>query len=306
MGSYAAIDCGSLSTRLLVATEQGITLERLMRVTGLARGVDANGALGGEAVDRVLAVLGEYRRVMEAHDVTAVAMIGTSALRDAADRDSFVRRAEQVVGAELEVLPGDEEARLSFRGATAELPGSGAPYLMVDIGGGSTELAAGPATFAATSLDVGCVRLTERHLHDDPPRTDEVEGARAWLRSLLSSAARDVPRLREARTMVGLAGTVSALASYDQGLETYDRERVHHYRLGRGAVQRALAELVGLPAAERAGRPGIEAARAPFIVGGTIVLDETMDCFGFDECLVSEADILDGLVARLADRGARP
>ncbi len=306
MGSYAAVDCGSLSTRLLVATQQGTTLERLMRVTGLARGVDANGSLGGEAVERVLAVLTEYRRVMDAHGVTAVAMVGTSALRDAGDRDSFVRRAEQVVGAELEVLAGEEEARLSFRGATAELAGSGAPYFMVDIGGGSTELATGPAAFAATSLDVGCVRLTERHLHDDPPSADEVDGARAWLRSLLSSAARDLPQLREARTMVGLAGTVSALASFDQGLTAYDRDRVHHYRLERSAVRRALTELLRVPAAERAGRPGIEAARAPFIVGGAVVLDEVMGCFGFDECLVSEADILDGLVARLAERDARP
>lgn len=305
MGNYAAVDCGSLSTRLLVATQQGTTLQRLMRVTGLARGVDANGALGPVAVEGVLSVLTDYRRIMDAHDVTAVAMVGTSALRDAADRDRFVRQAEQVVGAELEVLTGEEEASLSFRGATAELAGNGAPYFMVDIGGGSTELAAGPAGFVATSLDVGCVRLTERHLHHDPPRADEVAGARAWLRSVLSLPARDFPQMREARTMIGLAGTVSALASFDQGLTAYDRDRVHHYRLERAAVQRALTELVGVPAAERAGRPGIEAARAPFIVGGALVLDEVMACFGFDECLVSEADILDGLVARLVERAAR-
>ncbi len=304
MANVAALDCGSLSTRLLVADAEGVTLERMMRVTGLGRGVDRAGRLSPEAVDRVLEVLGGYRAVMDAHGVEAVAMVGTSALRDAADRDSFRERAAAVVGAELELLDGGTEALLSFRGATAELAAEQGPFLVVDIGGGSTELATGPVPFVARSLDVGCVRLTERHLGSGPPSAAELARARSWVRDLLAGLEGQLPVPGGAATLVGLAGTVSALACYAQGLTRYDRRLVHHYRLARTAVVDALGRLAALPAAERAGLPGVEAARAPFIVGGALVLDEVMAWAGFEECLVSEADILDGLVMRLLERGA--
>jgi exopolyphosphatase/guanosine-5'-triphosphate,3'-diphosphate pyrophosphatase len=271
-----------------------------MRVTGLGEGVDRTKVIRAEAADRTLSVLREYRGLMEANDVGAVRMAGTSALRDAANRASFSGAAEQVVGAPLSLLSGQEEAATSFLGATAELSAADGPWLVADIGGGSTELVVGPepggAPAGARSLDLGCVRVTERFLHDDPPTNEQLKAARSWLGAQFSSAEAEVQAFRSARVLVGLAGTVSALACYDQGLESYDRDAVHHYQLSRDAVGQALADLASRPASERAGLPGIEPARAPVIVGGTLVLDTLMAHFGFETCLVSESDILDGLI----------
>ncbi len=298
LGNVAAVDCGTLSTRLLVAGPDGRALVRLMRITGLGQGVDSAGRLAPAATERVLAVLREYRGVMDEYGVADVAMVGTSALRDAANRAEFSEKAAAVAGTELQLLEGEAEAALSFLGATSELDPAGGPWLVADIGGGSTELASGPP-LVARSLDLGCVRVTERFLRHDPPTPVEQSLARSWLVEKYRAAEASLPGLRGARSMVGLAGTVAALAAFDQSLATYSREAVHHYRLVRAAVERALSELAAQPAAGRAGRPGIEAARAPYIVGGTLVLDTLMEHFGFDECLTSEADILDGLVIEL-------
>lgn len=299
----AAIDCGSLSTRLLIARQDGSALVRIMRITGLARGVDSRGRLDREGVERALRALEEYRRVMDAHGVGVATMIGTSALRDSADRESFAAQASAIVGVELRLLEGESEAALSFRGACSGLPAGEGPWLMVDIGGGSTELAVGAGLGEAISLDVGCVRVTERFLHSDPPSRDEIGRAGEWLAGLLADAVRQVPGLRSARSMVGLAGTVSALASWVQGLRQYRRDLVHHYRLSERDIARALEELSQLPTERRAGLAGIEPQRAPYIVGGTLVLAAVMEHFGLEQCLVSEADILDGLVAELANSG---
>jgi exopolyphosphatase / guanosine-5'-triphosphate,3'-diphosphate pyrophosphatase len=272
---------------------------RLSRVTGLGEGVDRSGAIRAEAAERALSVLREYRRLMEGHRVRATRMVGTSALRDAANRESFSSVAEEVIGAPLSLLSGEEEAALSFLGATAELSRASGPWLVSDIGGGSTELVVGPEPAGARSLNLGCVRVTERFFHSDPPTSAQLDAARDWLRAQFTTAEREVPEFRSARRLVGLAGTVSALACYDQGLELYDHEAVHHYELSREAVARALAVLASKPAPERAGWPGIEPARAPVIVGGTLVLDTLMAHFGFETCLVSESDILDGLVITL-------
>jgi exopolyphosphatase / guanosine-5'-triphosphate,3'-diphosphate pyrophosphatase len=296
MANYAAVDCGTFSTRLLISSPQGAPIVRLMRVTGLGQGVDRTRSIRPEAADRTLSVLREYRSLMEANDVTAVRMAGTSALRDAANRASFSRAAEEVVGAPLSLLSGQEEAALSFLGATAELNSTDGPWLVADIGGGSTELVVGPEPAGARSLDLGCVRVTERFLHDDPPTNEQLREARSWLRAQFSSAEAEVQSFRSARVLIGLAGTVSALACYDQELESYDRDAVHHYQLSRDAVGQALADLASRPASGRAGLPGIEPARAPVIVGGTLVLDTLMAYFGFDTCLVSESDILDGSI----------
>ncbi len=182
---------------------------------------------------------------------------------------------------------------------------------MADIGGGSTELVVGPEPRGARSLDVGCVRVTERFLHHDPPARAELAAATAWLAEQYQRAEADIPALGRARTLVGLAGTVSALAGYAQGLAVYDRQAVHHYRLSRPAVEQAAADLARVPAARRRDCPGIEAARAPVIVGGTLVLATLMAHFGFDDCLVSESDILDGLAWSLLrsqewDRASAP
>ena len=280
---------------------------RLMRVTALGDGVDKSRSLSAVAMDRTLTVLRHYRRVMDQHRVGRARMVGTSALRDAGNRELFREEATRVVGAELELLSGQDEAALSFSGATRELDAGSGPWLVADIGGGSTELVVGPGPAGACSLDLGCVRVTERFLHHDPPAPAEVAVATAWLLEQYRRAEADTPALGGARTLVGLAGTVSALARYDQGLAVYDRDAVHHYRLSRQAVERAAHDLVRLPEAQRHGRPGIEAARAPVIVGGTLVLATLMAHFGFDGCLVSESDILDGLVwALLASEGRHP
>jgi exopolyphosphatase/guanosine-5'-triphosphate,3'-diphosphate pyrophosphatase len=300
MANLAAVDCGTLSTRLLVSAPDGATIVRMTRITGLGQGVDSSGLLQPEAVERVMAVLREYRGIMDQHGVGAARMVGTSALRDGGNRATFSQRAANIVGTPLELLPGTEEARLSFLGATAELVPSDGPWLVADIGGGSTELVVGPSPYGARSLDLGCVRVTERFLAHDPPTPAEVAEARSWLVAQFGQAEADVPNLRQGRTLVGLAGTVSALAGYDQALVTYDREAVHHYRLSRLAVEAAFSHLAPLPAARRTGLPGIEAARAPFVVAGALVLGALMAHFGFDDCLVSESDILDGLVRELA------
>jgi exopolyphosphatase / guanosine-5'-triphosphate,3'-diphosphate pyrophosphatase len=296
MGNYAAVDCGTLSTRLLISSPEREPIVRLMRVTGLGQGVDRTRSIRAEAAERTLSALREYRGLMEAHEVSHARMAGTSALRDAANRASFSRAAEKVVGAPLSLLSGQEEAALSFLGATDELNVADGPWLVADIGGGSTELVVGPDPSGARSLDLGCVRVTERFLHADPPTNEQLAAAREWLRAQFISAEAEVHGFRSARALVGLAGTVSALASYDQGLGPYDRDAVHHYQLSSEAVGRALADLASRAASGRAGLPGIEPARAPVIVGGTLVLDTLMAHFGFETCVVSESDILDGLI----------
>ncbi len=238
----AAVDCGTNSTRLLVARADGRPLERLMRITRLGESVDRSGRLGSEAIRRTLEVLGEYRQVMERHDVADVMATATSAVRDASNSAEFLDRAAGAIGTEVQVLSGHEEGRLSYRGATTELdPGNG-PFLVVDVGGGSTELvtaadvagapgAADPAAgdgVVAVSLQVGCVRLTERFLHGDPPTPEQLRSGHDFASGLVGEALAAHPELGRAAEMVGLAGTVSTLAMLNLGLETYDRRRVHH------------------------------------------------------------------------------
>ncbi len=304
MGNVAAIDCGSLSTRLLISGPDGATLTRVMRLTGLGKGVDSSGTISKEATEKVLAALREFRGLMDRLEVERAVMVGTSALRDAANRADFSREASAITGTELRLLEGKEEGLLSFAGATRELPAASGPWLVADIGGGSTELVAGSPRGlppVVCSLDLGCVRVTERFFAHDPPEQRELRAARSWLRRQFAGAEEREPALASTRALVGLAGTVAALACLDQGLAEYRREAVHHYVLKRSAVGGALASLGSHPASERAGRPGIEPARAPYIVAGALVLDTLMGHFGFEECLVSESDILDGLVATLLD-----
>lgn len=299
MGNFAAVDCGTLSTRLLVSAPTGEPIVRLMRITRLGEGVDRAGSLLPEALKRTLAVLEEYRGLMDRHDVEVARMVGTSALRDASNRAAFSEPAAEVIGTEMELLSGQEEAALSFLGATAELSVETAPWLVADIGGGSTELAVGPHPRGAQSLDLGCVRVTERFFHHDPPTGAELTEAASWLSAQYHEAEVGLPALRSARALIGLAGTVSALACFDQGLRSYERKAVHHYLLSRQSIDRALADLAARPASRRTGLPGIEDERAPLIVGGALVLAALMAHFGFEECLVSESDILDGLVITL-------
>jgi exopolyphosphatase/guanosine-5'-triphosphate,3'-diphosphate pyrophosphatase len=302
-GPRAAVDCGTNSTRLLIV-DDGRQLARLMRITRLGQGVDATGVLDAAAIARTLAVLGEYRLLLDRHGVRSVRMAATSAVRDAANGQEFLDAASRTVGAPAELLSGEEEGRLAFAGATADLPPSDEVRVVVDIGGGSTELIAGTArALGVVSLDLGCVRLTERFFHTDPPLPEERAACDELVAAELARAARTVPALegdgRAGRQLIGLAGTVSTLSMLDQGLGEYDWGRVHHSVLELAGVERWCATLVAEPSSSRARRPGMVEGREDVIAAGAVVLREVMRRFGFSRCLVSERDILDGLAASL-------
>jgi len=308
----AAVDCGSNSTRLLVAEDNGRPLTRLMRITRLGQGVDATRRLQPDAVARTLDVLREYRDVMDSHGVERVRMTATSAARDAVNRDAFFGPAADVVGVTPELLSGEEEGRLAFAGAVSDLdPGAG-PYLVVDIGGGSSEFMVGPVQAGeacpappagsmiepagTVSVDLGCVRVTERFLHGDPPEPEELSQAISVVHSYLDDVQREVPLVAGARRLIGLAGTVTTMAAVEIGLPVYDRDPVHHFDLTRQAAEEVFRTLATERWADRIHNPGLEEARADVIVGGALILVTIMRHFGFASCLVSEADILDGLV----------
>ncbi|CAN5857273.1 Ppx/GppA phosphatase family protein [soil metagenome] len=305
MTPVAALDCGTNSTRLLVG-DGGRTVERLMRITRLGQGVDATGQLAPEAIDRTVAVLREYREVMDRHGADRVRMTATSAARDAANRADFLSAAEEVLGVAPELLSGEEEAELSFLGATSALDAADGPFLVVDIGGGSTEFAVGAETFeGGLSVDLGCVRMTEKYLHGDPPAPEELLAVLSVTEAHLDDVLRELPGAGSARRLVGLAGTVSTVAAVELGLDTYDRERIHHFVLTHAAVEDVFRTLATEPRADRVHNPGLEEARADVIVGGCCILVEIMRRLGFDECLVSEADILDGLVLSQVEEAGR-
>jgi exopolyphosphatase / guanosine-5'-triphosphate,3'-diphosphate pyrophosphatase len=304
--TVAAIDCGTNSTRLLVghadpATGALVTDERLMRITRLGQGVDGSGRLAPEAIDRTIAVLEEYRAAMDRFGVEAVRMTATSAARDSSNRDELFDGAERVVGARPELLTGTEEGRLSYLGATADLDLGGELTLVVDIGGGSTELAVGgPDGFVgAVSTEMGCVRMTEKFLHSDPPRPEELSACLSVVDLYLDDVRRDLPEVAECTRFVGLAGTVSTVAAVDIGLAEYDRDRIHHHRLTKAATEEVFRELATADREERAAEPGLEPGRVDVIVGGCCILVSVFRSYGFDQCLVSEADILDGLALSL-------
>jgi exopolyphosphatase/guanosine-5'-triphosphate,3'-diphosphate pyrophosphatase len=293
---YGAIDCGTNSTRLLVG--DGVTqVERSMTITRLGQGVDHARALDPAAIDRTVSVLTQYREVLDTYEVSRVRMTATSAARDATNRDEFFDAAEAAVGVRPELLSGDEEGALSFRGAVTELDPADGPFLVVDIGGGSTELVVGnDAPVGTRSLDIGCVRLTEKFLHGDPPRAEELANAIGVVHDLLEDVVREIPAMADAARLVGLAGTVTTMAAVEIGLAEYDRDRIHHFELTHAAAEDVFRTLATESRADRVHNPGLEEARADVIVGGALILVTIMRHFGFDTCLVSEADILDGLI----------
>ena len=300
MSNLAGIDCGTNSTRLLVADDSGKTVERLMRITRLGQGVDATGRLADEAITRTVSVLEEYRTVLDRYGVERVRMTATSAARDASNRDDFFTAATAAVGVTPELLGGDEEARLSFLGATLELEPDDGPFLVADVGGGSTEFAVGAKEpDGVLSTDIGCVRLTEKFLHSDPPAPEELSQAFDIVRGHLDDVARVIPSVADVRRFVGLAGTVTTMAAVELGLATYDRDRIHHFVLTRAAAEDVFRTLATESRRQRIHNPGLEEARADVIVGGAVIVTAIMRYFEFDECLVSEADILDGLVRSL-------
>jgi exopolyphosphatase/guanosine-5'-triphosphate,3'-diphosphate pyrophosphatase len=306
-GRVAAIDCGTNSTRLLIAEPsnepRGFTIiERRMRITRLGQGVNATKRLAPEAIERTAAVLREYRKAMDEQGVERVRITATSAARDAANRDDFFSVATEIIGVEPELLSGDEEARLSFRGATADLDPADGPFLIVDIGGGSTEFVVGTAEpEAALSVDIGCVRITEQELHHDPPLAEELSIALSIIDAYLDDVDREVPGASDARTFVGLAGTITSVAAVEIGLAEYDRARIHHFHLTHAAAEDVFRTLATESHDDRLANPGLEPERADVIVGGCCILVAILRHWGFDECLVSEADILDGLALSVLD-----
>ena len=306
-----AIDVGTNSTRLLVADADGreaplTTLERRMTITRLGQGVNATRRLHPDAVERTLAVLREYREVLDKLGVERVRTTATSAVRDAANREDFLVPAKEILGTAPEVLTGEEEGRLTFLGATTGLTDP-APYLVVDIGGGSTEFTVGtreqvpgdgsvPHVTGLLSVDVGCVRLTEAYLPSDPPAPEELSQAISVVELHLADVDRLLPAAAGAQTLIGVAGTVTTVAAVELGLPEYDSDALHHFRLTHAAAEDVFRTLATEPAEARRHNPGLEPGRVDVIVGGAAVLVCVMRHFGFDEMLVSEADILDGLI----------
>lgn len=293
---YAAIDCGTNSTRLLVH-DGTRTLERLMRITRLGEGVNDSHTLTDAAIERTAIVLREYREVIDRYGVTKTRLTATSAARDATNRDTFFGAAERILGVAPSLLSGEEEGRLSFLGATAELDPARGPFLVVDIGGGSTEFSYGTTECEfARSVDMGCVRFTEKYIEHDPPRPEELLACLSVAEAYIDEVRREHPAMGDARTFVGLAGTVSTAAAVEIGLATYDRDQIHHFLLTREALEDVFRTLVTEPRADRIHNPGLDAARADVIVGGLCVLVQLMRQFDLANCLVSESDILDGIV----------
>jgi len=299
----AAIDCGTNSTRLLVARGAGPGKEALARIntiTRLGRGVDATGRLDPEAIGRTVDVLREYRAVMDEHGVERLRVTATSAARDAANRDDFFDAAEAALGVRPELLSGEEEAELSFLGATAELDPSLGPFLVVDIGGGSTEFTVGTERVEASmSVDIGCVRFFEQYVEHDPPQPEELHACISVTQQWMDDVAREIPAVRDAATFVGLAGTITTMAAVELGLPEWDRDAIHHFRFSRAAIEDVFRTLVTEPLADRIHNPGLEEARADVIVAGACIFAAIVRWLDVDECLVSESDILDGLVASL-------
>jgi exopolyphosphatase / guanosine-5'-triphosphate,3'-diphosphate pyrophosphatase len=318
----AAVDCGTNSLRLLIADVDPAShvladVARRMEIVRLGQGVDATGRLAPEALQRTLRALADYADEIARARASAVRMVATSATRDASNADEFSRGVGEILGVLPEVITGNEEARLSFTGATAELGGgadhgaSGTgplpPYLVVDIGGGSTEFVLGGADadpgapLAAISVDIGCVRLTERHLHSDPPSAAEVQAAVLDIDRALDTVAAAVP-VASARSLVGLAGSVTTVTAIGLGLPVYDPRRTHHARLGADVVHRVTVQLLGQNRDERAAIGSLHPGRVDVIGAGALILDRLMERFGFADLVTSEHDILDGIAWSMVGR----
>ncbi|MEV5575668.1 Ppx/GppA phosphatase family protein [Spirillospora sp. NPDC052269] len=301
MTRVAAIDCGTNSVRLLIADVEGDTLtdvEREMRIVRLGQGVDRTGRLAPEALDRTFTAMREYAGMIEAHGAEKVRVVATSATRDAENRADFVSGVVDIFGVVPEVITGDEEARLSFTGATRELAAlrPARPYLVVDIGGGSTEFVLGASGVeAAVSMDIGCVRLTERHLKDaDPPSPEQIAATITDIDAALETVRATVP-VDEARTLVGLAGSVTTVAGIALDLPEYDSSRIHLSRIMAAQVHDVTRNLLHATRAERAAIGVMHPGRVDVIGAGSLIIDRIMREYGFGAVVVSEHDILDGI-----------
>jgi len=318
----AAIDCGTNSLRLLVAdvypeTGRLVDLHRRMEIVRLGQGVDATGKLAPEALARTFAMLTEYAKTIRDSGARSVRLVATSATRDASNAHEFTAGVRQILGIDPEVVSGADEAYLSFSGATAELLAGASsagrpepPFLVVDIGGGSTEFVLGgqaengrpEPSLSAISVDIGCVRLTERHMHDDPPTRAQIDAAAADIDAALATVTGAI-RVADARTLVGLAGSVTTVTAIALGLTTYDADRTHHAKISSDLVHEVTASLLAKNHEERASNPVIHPGRVDVIGAGALILDRIMHKFGFAEVVASEHDILDGIAWSMVPRG---
>ena len=299
----AVVDIGTNSTRLLVGDVESGRLREVERssiVTRLGRGVDTSGQLSAEAIEDVCAAVGDYISAYEELGAERVVAIATSAVRDAANAQMFLAELRERFALDARILDGAEEARLTYLGACVERPPA-EKTLVVDIGGGSTELVVGdgPEVGFFASLQVGTVRHTERHISHDPPEAGELDALARDVRAAIGEALAGAD-YAQAYEGIGVAGTPTSLAAIDQALDPYDPERVHGYRLSLEAIQRMCSELAAKPLAERLEVPGLHAGRAPTIVAGVVILIGVMRAFGLDEIEVSEHDILYGAALEAA------
>ncbi|NUK50662.1 Ppx/GppA family phosphatase [Streptomyces lunaelactis] len=308
MTRVAAVDCGTNSIRLLVAdadpeTGELIELDRRMIIVRLGQGVDRTGRLAPEALERTFAACREYADAIKEYGAEKIRFVATSASRDASNRDEFVRGVLDILGVEPEVITGEQEAEFSFTGATKELTGRTdleKPYLVVDIGGGSTEFVVGDGHVrAARSVDIGCVRLTERHAPSSPATPGQITAIRADIGAALDVVEESVP-ITEAHTLVGLAGSVTTVAGIALDLETYDSAAIHHARISLEQVQEITGALLNSTHDERAAIPVMHPGRVDVITAGALVLLTIMQRTGAREVVVSEHDILDGIAWSIA------
>lgn len=302
MSTLAAVDCGTNMTRLLIRSGDE-DLERRLEFTRLGLGVDKQRRLDAGAMGRTLDVLREFRGLMDDRGVDRFRAVTTSATRDAENRDEFLAAASDVLHGPLELISGEEEAALAFAGATSALDQAAGPFVLADIGGGSTELAVGSGEPGekpqAVSLDVGCVRVAERFLETDPPTAEELSQAVSVVRIYVQEARNQIPELREAPRLVGVAGTFTTMAAVEMGLIDYDRSKVHHFDLTRDAAEDVFRTLATERLADRVHNPGLAPERADVIVAGALVAVCVMRELEFESCLVSESDLLDGIVTEL-------
>ena len=298
MTRVAAIDCGTNSIRLLIADISGGKFKEVLRdmeIVRLGQGVDENKSFHPDAINRTLAAVEKFQNQLAGKGVEKIRFCATSATRDAANRDLFIDGVRQILGVEVEVIPGEEEARLSFNGATKELLQSDAPFLVVDIGGGSTEFVYGNKEVEfAKSVDIGCVRMSERHLKSQPVEMSQVAQAIIDIDKAIAQAAAVVP-ISTAKTLVAVAGTATTIAAAALELETYDRYAIHLSRIPAEKVHKVSAAFQAMTKSEISKLGFMHPGRVDVITAGSLVLSRVMAATGATEFVASESDILDGM-----------
>lgn len=298
MSRVAAIDCGTNSIRLLIADISGGKFKEVLRdmeIVRLGQGVDENKSFHPDAINRTLAAVEKFKNQLAGKGVEKIRFCATSATRDAANRDLFIDGVRQILGVEVEVIPGEEEARLSFNGATKELLQSDAPFLVVDIGGGSTEFVYGNKEVEfAKSVDIGCVRMSERHLKSQPVEMSQVAQAIIDIDKAIAQAAAIVP-ISTAKTLVAVAGTATTIAAAALELETYDRYAIHLSRIPAEKVHKVSAAFQAMTKSEISNLGFMHPGRVDVITAGSLVLSRVMAATGATEFVASESDILDGM-----------